>query len=98
MVRLVEPVTALRAKRAGTCGEIKQDHSMMTVEHMREAWTYALAEIDAAISYIKVGRIGAKEEPRNAADHWLVTLQRDQVEYRALLVDHPAIRCGEPVH
>ena len=62
---------------------------MMTVGHMREAWTHALSEIDAAIAYLEVENAFGAAIPRNAAEGWLVTLYRDRTEYRELLVRHP---------
>ena len=71
---------------------------MMTVDHMREAWAYALAEVDAAISFIEVEKFGDENAAKDAAYRWLITLQRDQVEYRALLMEHPTVRSKELTH
>ena len=66
---------------------------MFTIDHMREAWAHALAEITAAIAYLDAEKRGVGSSPRSAADRWLATLRRDQAEYRALLTDHPASTC-----
>ena len=61
----------------------------MTIDDMREAWEFALAEIDAAISYLEVERKGADCFAENAANSWLATLYRDRTEYSTLLARHP---------
>ena len=62
---------------------------MFTIDHMREAWTHALAEITVAIAYLDAEKRGVGSGPRDAAERWLATLRRDQADYHAMLNDHP---------
>lgn len=68
---------------------------MVTIGHLHDAWTYALAEIDAAIFHLESGNgrdatslIG--DAPR-AVEAWLVNLRRDRIEYNALLTEFPSV-------
>ena len=48
----------------------------MTAGDMRDAWTYALSEIEAAIAFLEVERLEADIAPNNAANSWLAALYR----------------------
>ncbi|WP_158811492.1 hypothetical protein [Beijerinckia sp. L45] len=63
---------------------------MVTIDHLRDAWTYALIEIDAAIAHLESDLDqGACDNLSRAAGAWLTKLRRDRDEYNALLNDHP---------
>ncbi len=68
---------------------------MVTINHLRDAWEYALFEINAAIFHLESGEgndvASFGENSQKAADACLENLQRDRVEYTALLTDYPSV-------
>ena len=67
---------------------------MLTVDHMREAWTYALSEIDAAISFLEDEgcSVVVSSGSSRAAGMWLINLRRNRVEYTVLLAEHLSVQ------
>lgn len=67
----------------------------MTIDHLRDAWGYALFDIDAAIFHLESEEendiAGSDENLRRAPDAWLAKLHRDRLEYNALLTDYPSV-------
>lgn len=68
---------------------------MITIDHLRDAWEYALFEINAAIFHLESGDgkdvTNSGENSQKAADAWLENLQHDRIAYNALLTDYPSI-------
>lgn len=68
---------------------------MVTIGHLREAWRYALSEIDAAIVHLESNAgeeaLPSIDEASRAAAAWLVNLRRDHCEYNALLTNFPLV-------
>lgn len=64
---------------------------MVTIDHLRDAWEYALFEINASIFHLEGDSTAADDNSQRAADAWLKNLHRDRVEYDALLADYPSI-------
>ena len=67
---------------------------MITIDHLRVAWHYALVEIEAAIFHLESGAgedATTSVDDARAAEAWLVNLRRDRVDYNLLLTDHPSI-------
>ena len=66
---------------------------MMTIDDLREAWTYALLEIDAAINFLEAEGASAvaDNDPNRAAGMWLTNLRRNRIEYDVLLTQHRSV-------
>ena len=68
---------------------------MITIDHLRDAWEYALSEINAAIFHLESGDgkdvTDSREKSQKAADAWLENLQHYRMEYKALLTDFPSV-------
>ena len=68
---------------------------MVTLGHLRVAWTHALDEINAAIKHLESGEgadVAARDQSSKATEAWLVVLQRHRREYTELLNDYPITR------
>ena len=67
---------------------------MITIDHLRAAWNYALVEIEAAIVHLESGAgedASTSVDDARAAEAWLLNLRRARVDYNILLTDYPSI-------
>lgn len=67
---------------------------MITLDHLRDAWMFALFEINSAIYHLESGAgveaVPSDPDSQQAVDAWLATLRRDRLEYSALLTKYPS--------